>query len=115
MITSLCFSQTTLPKAYLTNELYVMLDGESSATAKVFEADMSEFNFATSEQATRFFNFFNDPMVSFAPNLATQKVIITITPSADKVSWQLEEWAIYFKNKIATQREQLGYVDFTQR
>ncbi len=115
MITSLCFSQNTLPKAYLTNELYVMLDGESPATAKKFQADISEFNFTTSEQVNRFFNFFNDPMVSFVPNLTTQTVIITITPTADKANWQLQDWAMYFKNKVATQREQLGYVDFTQR
>ncbi|AFM04505.1 hypothetical protein Fleli_2123 [Bernardetia litoralis DSM 6794] len=115
LITSVCFSQSTLPKAYLTNELYVMLDGEAPVTSKVFEADMSEFNFTTSEQTTRFFNFFDDPMVSFDPNLTTQKVTITITPTSDKTNWELQEWAMYFKNKIATQREQLGFVDFTQR
>jgi hypothetical protein len=115
LITSFSFSQNTLPKAYLTNELYVMLDNEAPATTKIFEADMSEFNFTTSEQANRFFNFFDDAMVSFTPDLSTQKVTITITPTADKTNWLIGEWAMYFKNKIVAQREQLGFVNFTQR
>jgi hypothetical protein len=104
-----------LPKAYLTKELYVMIDTEGSTTATVFEADMSEFNFTTLEKANRFFNFFNDPMVSFTPDIATQKVTITITPTTDKVDWQTEQWAMYFKNKIVAQRNNLGVVDFTTR
>jgi len=92
-----------------------MLDGETSADAKVFEADMAEFGFTSLEQANRFFSFFNDDMVAFVPVMATQKVTITITPTADKTAWQLQDWAMYFKNKVATQREQLGFVDFTQR
>lgn len=115
LVTFFSFSQNTLPKAYLTNELYVMLDGEAPATTKIFEADMSEFNFTTSEQTDRFFDFFNEPMVTFTPNLTTQKVVITITPTADKMTWLLGEWAMYFKNKVAAQREQLGFVNFTQR
>lgn len=108
------FSQE-LPKAYLTKELYVMIDGGSSTTATIFEADIREFNFASLEKANRFFNFFNDPMVSFAPDMATQKVIITITPTSDKTNWQSAQWAMYFKTKVSNQREQLGFVDFTQR
>ena len=92
-----------------------MLDGNTPEEAKIFEADMTEFGFTSLEQANRFFSFFDDAMVSFVPNLSTQKVTITITPTADKISWGLQEWAMYFKNKIVAQREQLGYVDFTQR
>lgn len=92
-----------------------MIDTEGSTTATVFEADMSEFNFTTLEKANRFFSFFNDPMVSFTPDMATQKVTITITPTADKVNWQSAQWAMYFKNKIVVQRNNLGVVDFTTR
>jgi hypothetical protein len=115
MVGTSCFAQNNLPIAYLTSELYIMLDEEAPEDAKIFEADMSEFNFTSIEDANRFFSFFDDAMVSFAPDLSTQKVTITITPTADKVSWRLQEWAMYFKNKVATQREQLGFVDFTQR
>ncbi len=92
-----------------------MLDDNTPNDTRVFEADMAEFNFTSLQQANRFFSFFNDPMVSFAPVISTQKVIITITPTADKRSWGFQQWAMYFKNKVSTQREQLGFVDFTQR
>jgi hypothetical protein len=110
-----CFAQNNSPKAYLTSELYIMLDGNTPNDTQVFEAEINEFNFTSVEQANRFFNFFNDPMVTFVSNIDTQKVIITITPTADKTAWGIQEWAMYFKNKIVTQREQLGFVDFTQR
>ncbi len=114
-ITFSCFAQNSLPKAYLTSELYIMLDGENPADAKVFEADMTEFGFTSLEQANRFFSFFNDPTVIFEINMATKKVVITLIPSTDRQNWTLTEWQTYFKNKIVEQRNQLGYVDFTTR
>ena len=105
-----------LPKAYITNELYVMLDGNASQNAKVFEADILELHLATIEQANRFFGFFNDASVTFETNIITQKVIVTLISTAEKQNWNLEEWAMYLKNKMDNQREQFGtFIDFTKK
>lgn len=108
---------TQLPKAYITNELYVMLDGDNAPQdAKVFEADILELHLATIEQANRFFGFFNDPSVTFETNIITQKVIVTLIPDAEKQNWTTQDWAMYLKNKVSAQREQFGeYIDFTQK
>jgi hypothetical protein len=105
-----------LPKAYITNELYVMLDGDAPQDAKVFEADILELHLATIEQANRFFGFFNDDNVTFETNIITQKVIITLIPTAEKQNWNTEKWAMYLKNKVSAQREQFQeYIDFTKK
>lgn len=107
---------TELPKAYITNELYIMLDGDAPQEAKVFEADILELHLATPEQAERFFGFFNDSSVQFETNIITQKVIITLIPTAEKQNWTTQDWANYLKNKVAAQREQFGtYIDFTKK
>ncbi|WP_375559889.1 hypothetical protein ACE193_19495 [Bernardetia sp. OM2101] len=107
---------TQLPKAYITNELYVRLDGDAPQDAKVFEADILELHLATIEQANRFFGFFNDPSVQFETNIITQKVIITLIPNAEKQNWTTQDWANYLKNKVSTQREQFGtFIDFTKK
>jgi hypothetical protein len=109
-------STEQLPKAYITNELYVMLDGDAPQDAKVFEADILELHLATIEQANRFFSFFNDPSLQFETNIITQKVIVTLVPDAQKVNWTAQEWAMYLKDKVAAQREQFGtYIDFTKK
>lgn len=115
---SFVFAQNTeqLPKAYINKELYIRLDENASQNAQVFEADISELNFTTIEQATRFFSFFNDSSVEFETNITTQKVIVTLIPNAEKQNWNTGEWGAYFKNKIAAQREQFGtYIDFTTK
>ncbi|PIY09175.1 MAG: hypothetical protein COZ18_08445 [Flexibacter sp. CG_4_10_14_3_um_filter_32_15] len=105
-----------LPKAYITNELYVMLDGDAPQDAKVFEADILELHLATIEQANRFFGFFNDPSVQFETNIITQKVIVTLIPDAEKQNWITQDWANYLKDKVATQRQHFGtYIDFTKK
>ncbi len=106
-----------LPKAYITNELYVMLDGDNAPqNAKVFEADILELHLATKEQADRFFGFFNDANVTFETNIITQKTIVTLIPDVEKQNWTVKQWAMYLKNKISAQREQFGtYIDFTKK
>jgi hypothetical protein len=116
--TSFVLAQNTesLPKAYITNELYVMLDVDAPQNTKVFEADILELHLATTEQANRFFGFFNDASIKFDTNVATQKVIVTLIPDAQKQNWTLQEWAMYLKNKVSAQREQFGtYIDFTKK
>lgn len=109
-------STEELPKAYITNELYVMLGGDAPQDAKVFEADILELHLATIEQADRFFSFFNDPSVEFETNIITQKVIVTLIPDAEKQNWNTTQWAAYLKNKVALQRQQFGtYIDFTKK
>jgi hypothetical protein len=115
---NLTLAQSTeqLPKAYITNELYVMLDGDAPQDAKVFEADILELHLATIEQANRFFGFFNDSSVQFETNIITQKVTITLIPDAEKQNWTRQEWAGYLKDKVAAQRQQFGtYIDFTTK
>ena len=115
---SVVLAQNTeqLPKAYITNELYVMLDGDAPQDSKVFEADILELHLATIEQANRFFSFFNDASVQFETNIITQKVIVTLIPDAEKRNWTLEDWGMYLKNKVSAQREQFGtYIDFTKK
>lgn len=115
---SVLLAQNTeeLPKAYITPELYIMLDGDAPQNAKVFEADILELHLATIEQANRFFGFFNDPSVQFETNIITQKVIVRLIPDAQKQNWSLEEWAMYLKKKVDTQRQQFGtYIDFTKK
>lgn len=116
---SLVLAQNTeqLPKAYITNELYIMLDGDTAPQdAKVFEADILELHLATIEQANRFFGFFNDTSVQFETNIITQKVIVTLIPDAEKQNWNVQEWAMYLKNKVSAQREQFGiFIDFTKK
>ena len=105
-----------LPKAYITNELYIMLDGDAPQNARVFEADILELHLTTVEQANRFFGFFDDASVQFEINIITQKVIVTLIPDAEKQNWTLRNWAMFFKNKISAQREQFGiYIDFTKK
>lgn len=104
-----------LPSAQVTSELYITVDYTAPADAKIFEADIAEFNFQSVEAANRFFSFFNDPTVTFETNIATNKVVITLIPSTERQSWTLTEWQTYFKNKIVEQRNQLGYIDFTTR
>ncbi|WP_338790423.1 hypothetical protein [Bernardetia sp. MNP-M8] len=105
-----------LPKAYITNELYVMLDGDSPLDAKVFEADILKLHLTTIEQANRFFSFFNDSSVTFQTNIITQKVIVTLISDSEKQNWNLENWGEYLKKKIYNQRKQLGYfIDFTKK
>ena len=107
---------TELPKAYITNELYVMLDGNAPQDTKVFEADILELHLATIEQAERFFSFFNDPSVQFETNIITQKVIVTLIPDTQKQNWMLSDWSDYLKNKVTLQRQQFGiYIDFTKK
>ncbi|WP_375562854.1 hypothetical protein ACE193_10120 [Bernardetia sp. OM2101] len=108
------FAQT-LPSAQVTSELYITLDYTAPSNTKVFEADLTEFNFQSIEAANRFFSFFNDPSVTFETNIATQKVVITLVSSTDRQSWTMTEWQTYLKNKIVEQRNQLGFVDFTTR
>lgn len=114
---SFVLAQTVqLPKAYITNELYVMLDGDAPQDAKVFEADILELHLATIEQANRFFGFFNDANVTFETNIITQKVIVTLIPTAEKQNWKLQDWAMYLKNKVSAQRQQFGtFIDFTKK
>ncbi|WP_338762784.1 hypothetical protein WAF17_18305 [Bernardetia sp. ABR2-2B] len=105
-----------LPKAYITNELYVILDGDAPQDAKVFEADITSLNLTTIEDANHFFSFFNDTSVEFETDIAAQKVKVTLIPDTEKENWTLGEWGMYFKNKISTQREQSGtYIDFTKK
>ncbi|AFM03437.1 hypothetical protein Fleli_0989 [Bernardetia litoralis DSM 6794] len=108
---------TQLPKAYITKELYLRLDGNNTPQdAKIFEADILELHLATIEQANRFFGFFNDPSVTFETNIITQKVIVTLIPDAEKQNWNLNEWGMYLKNKVSAQRQQFeGYIDFTKK
>ena len=111
-----CLAQQSLPQAYVTKELYVMLPTqEINREARVFEIDITELGLRTTEAAERFFNFFDDPYTSFHINIASQKVILTITPTVDNENWNIDQWAMYYKNKVAQQRQQLGYVDFLQR
>ncbi len=96
-------------KAVVTHELYIMIDDMCAGDVNVLEADISELELKNQQIAEKFFELFDDPRVQFDVKFDENKVFIHLNDTNKK---SLKDWQSYFKNKIAKQRADKGFLDF---
>jgi hypothetical protein len=96
-------------KAKITPELYIMIDDNCSGNVRTLEVDVTELELKSELFAKKFFAFFSDSTVSFEIRFSDQKVIIHLL---DGSKTNMNQWRVYFKEKIAAQRASKGFVDF---
>ncbi len=110
-------AQVEYPLAKINKELYVQLRAlnDTEKSARTYKASLDHLALESEAAATRFFSHFkDDEKVQFEIKFDENTVLVHLNDPAGE-TWSFEEWAMYFKMKVAEQRKQEGYIDFRTR